>query len=105
MIDKQNQRLEELKKIVKDKRLEYLVVKMVDLEQMLDQLSEAEKIHQNPNNPAQVKISQAFFAYHKTLGAYKECVKLLLSKTDDDSEESPLREYLRKVKNKDDFTE
>ena len=97
MIDKQKQRLEELKKSVKDLKVERLLVEMVNLESELDELEGVEKYRHNPNNPKQIKIDPAFYAYHKTLGAYKEIVRVLLTKCDDGDEESPLRAYLNQL--------
>ena len=97
MTDKQKQRLEELRKNVKDPKVERLLVEMVNLESELDELEGVEKYRHNPNNPKQIKINPAFYAYHKTLGAYKEIVRVLLTKCDDDDEESPLRTYLNQL--------
>lgn len=97
MIDKQKQRLEELKKSVKDPKVERLLVEMVKLEADLDELEGVEKYRHNPNNPAQIKVDPAFYAYHKTLGAYKEIVRVLLTKCEGADEESPLRAYLKEL--------
>jgi hypothetical protein len=97
MIDKQKQRLEELKKSVKDPKVDRLLTEMVKLEADLDELEGVEKYRHNPNNPAQIKVDPAFYAYHKTLGAYKEIVRVLLTKCDDGDEESPLRAYLKEL--------
>ena len=97
MTDKQKQRLEELRKNVKDPKVERLLVEMVNLESELDELEGVEKYRHNPNNPKQIKIDPAFYAYHKTLGAYKEIVRVLLTKCDDGDEESPLRTYLNQL--------
>lgn len=95
---KSEKRLKELKNLVNDVRLEKLLIEIVKLEGDLDKLSQVEKIRVNPDcikNP--VKVTPAFYAYHKTLSAYKEAVKLLLTKTEA-AEESPLREYLNNIK-------
>lgn len=97
MTDKQKQRFEELRKNVKDPKVERLLVEMVNLESELDELEGVEKYRHNPNNPKQIKINPAFYAYHKTLGAYKEIVRVLLTKCDDGDEESPLRAYLNQL--------
>lgn len=97
MTDKQKQRLEELRKNIKDPKVERLLVEMVNLESELDELEGVEKYRHNPNNPKQIKIDPAFYAYHKTLGAYKEIVRVLLTKCDDGDEESPLRTYLNQL--------
>lgn len=97
MTDKQKQRFEELRKNIKDPKVERLLVEMVNLESELDELEGVEKYRHNPNNPKQIKIDPAFYAYHKTLGAYKEIVRVLLTKCDDSDEESPLRAYLNQL--------
>ena len=97
MKDKQKQRLEELRKNIKDPKVDRLLVEMVNLESELDELEGVEKYRHNPNNPKQIKIDPAFYAYHKTLGAYKEIVRVLLTKCDDGDEESPLRAYLNQL--------
>ena len=97
MDEKYSKRLEELKKTSKDPKLQKLFEEMVKLEQELDDLSGVEKYRRNPKNPAQIKIDPAFYAYHKTLGAYKETVRVLLTKCDDGDEESPLRAYLNQL--------
>lgn len=97
MTDKQKQRFEELRKNVKDPKVDRLLTEMVKLEADLDELEGVEKYRHNPNNPKQIKIDPAFYAYHKTLGAYKEIVRVLLTKCDDSDEESPLRVYLNQL--------
>ena len=95
-------RLKELKNIVNDVRLEKLLIEIVKLENDLEKLNQVEKIRVNADcvkNP--VKVTPAFYAYHKTLSAYKEAIKLLIAKTEA-SEESPLREYLNSIKARDD---
>jgi hypothetical protein len=102
MLEKYEKRLEDLKKTVKDPKVDRLLVEMVKLEADLDELEGVEKYRHNPNNPAQIKVDPAFYAYHKTLGAYKEIVRVLLTKCEDADEESPLRAYLKQLnKNKD----
>ena len=97
MLEKYEKRLNELRKSVKDPKVERLLVEMVNLESELDELEGVEKYRHNPNNPKQIKIDPAFYAYHKTLGAYKEIVRVLLTKCDDGNEESPLRAYLNQL--------
>lgn len=97
MKDKQKQRLEELRKNIKDPKVDRLLVEMVKLEADLDELEGVEKYRHNPNNPAQIKVDPAFYAYHKTLGAYKEIVRVLLTKCEVADEESPLRAYLNQL--------
>ena len=97
MLEKYEKRLEELRKNVKDPKFDRLLTEMVKLEADLDELEGVEKYRRNPNNPAQIKVDPAFYAYHKTLGAYKEIVRVLLTKCDDSNEESPLRAYLNQL--------
>lgn len=97
MLEKYEKRLEELRKNVKDPKVERLLVEMVNLESELDELDGVEKYRHNPNNPAQIKVDPAFYAYHKTLGAYKEIVRVLLTKCEGADEESPLRAYLKEL--------
>ena len=97
MKDQQKQRLEELRKNIKDPKVDRLLVEMVKLEADLDELEGVEKYRHNPNNPAQIKVDPAFYAYHKTLGAYKEIVRVLLTKYEGADEESPLRAYLKEL--------
>lgn len=94
-------RFEELKKAVNDARLNKLLEEMVRLEIELDKLGKTEMLHYNPADASQVKIRPAFYAYHKTLSAYKECVKLLVKQAEETEAESPLREYLKKIKSRD----
>ena len=97
MDEKYLKRLEELKKTSNDPKLQKLFEEMVKLERDLDELEGVEKYRRNPNNPAQIKVDPAFYAYHKTLSAYKEIVRVLLGKCDDGEEESPLRAYFKKL--------
>lgn len=91
-------RLDELRGLNDDTRVRGLIVDMVELECQLDDLRKLPKYRVNPNNPAEVKISPAFYAYQKSLSAYKEIVKVLIKATQDEGEEtSPLRAYLDKL--------
>ena len=56
MLEKYEKRLNELKKSVKDPKVERLLVEMVNLESELDELEGVEKYRHNPNNPKQIKI-------------------------------------------------
>lgn len=92
-------RLNELKKSVSDPSVEKLLEKMVVLEADMEVLESVPRYRVNPKNPTQVRIEPAFFAYQKTLGAYKEIVKLVLKAAGGaDTETSPLREYLKSQK-------
>lgn len=102
MADKYENRLKELKKAANDARLDKLLEEMVNLERELDALNSVKKFRLNLDNEKNpIKISPAFYAYHKTLSAYKECMKLIIKQVDDTEEESPLRQYLNSIKAKD----
>lgn len=101
MEEKYEKRLSELKKAVNDSKLNKLLEQVVSLEAELDMLGDVEKFRINPKNKSQVKINPAFYAYHKTLSAYKECIKLLMKQSEELEEESPLRSYLNSIKSKD----
>lgn len=101
MEDKYSKRLKELKNAANDPSLNKLLEEMVNLEKDLDALSTVEKYRLNPEAKTPIKISPAFYAYHKTLSAYKECMKLIIKQTGEIEEESPLRSYLKGLKNRD----
>ena len=102
MADKYENRLKELKKAANDSRLDKLLEEMVNLERELDALNSIKKFRLNLDNEKNpIKISPAFYAYHKTLSAYKECMKLIIKQVDDTEEESPLRQYLNSIKTRD----
>lgn len=98
-------RLEELKKTSSDPKLTVIFEEMVRLESILEDLRGVELYRRNPNNPAQVKVNPAFFAYHKTLSAYKEIVRVLLNNCDTAEEDSPLRAYLKSIREREEYTE
>lgn len=93
-----NERKEKLRELAKDIKTAQLIEEMIVLEEKLDELKVLEFYRVNPSDKSQVKISPAFYAYHKCLSAYKEIVKLLLVETGS-NDSSPLREYLKKIKN------
>jgi hypothetical protein len=75
--------------------LKPLLAHMDSLEAQLKVLEAAPKFRINPNNPEQQKILPAFYAYAKTLSAYKECLKLILAaEKGNEEEESPLRKFV-----------
>lgn len=75
--------------------LQPLLSHMDSLEAQLKVLEAAPKFKVNPNNPEQQKILPAFYAYTKTLSAYKECLKLILAAEKGNGEdESPLRKFV-----------
>lgn len=93
-------RTDELAAFAKDPKTRRLVSEMIRLETELDALSPDRMPHYrvNPNNPAQMKVTPAFYAYHKTLSAYKEIVRVLLKAAGGDGGEvSPLRAYLDSI--------
>lgn len=75
--------------------LKPLLNHMDSLEAQLKVLEAAPKFKVNPNNPEQQKILPAFYAYTKTLSAYKECLKLILAaEKGNEEDESPLRQFV-----------
>ena len=75
--------------------LKPLLAHMDSLEAQLKVLEAAPKFKVNPNNPEQQKILPAFYAYTKTLSAYKECLKLVLAaEKGNEEDESPLRNFV-----------
>ena len=75
--------------------LKPLLNHMDSLEAQLKVLEAAPKFRVNPNNPEQQKILPAFYAYTKTLSAYKECLKLILAaEKGNEEDESPLRQFV-----------
>lgn len=95
-------RKKQLEKLRSDPKLSRLVDEMLNLEHDLDELEKLPKIKHHPKDPEKVKISPAFYAYHRTLSSYKEIVRVL-SKISGESEDdiSPLRQYLNGLNNDD----
>ena len=96
-------RLEELRKLNNDSRFQALLVDMVELECQLDDLRQLPKYRVNPNNSAEVKISPAFYAYQKSLSAYKEIVKVLIKSTQGDDEDLRQDPGIRPLQAYDDY--
>lgn len=94
-----NERIKKLRELATDIKTSQLIEEMIVLEQKLDELKQVDFYRFNPKDKSQVKISPAFYAYHKCLSAYKEIVKLLLVEMGN-SETSPLREYLQKLRSR-----
>lgn len=93
-------REKQLAELRKDPKLARLVDEMLRLEGDLDELVKLPKMRKNPNDKTQVKLSPAFYAYHRTLSTYKEIVRVLSKISgSDENEISPLREYLNRVNN------
>ena len=80
---------------VSNPALKPLIAHMDSLEAQLKVLEAAPKFRVNPNNPEHQKILPAFYAYTKTLSAYKECLKLILAaEKGSEEDESPLRKFV-----------
>ncbi|WP_303836097.1 hypothetical protein [Ruminococcus flavefaciens] len=93
------ERAAKLRELATDIKTANLIEEMITLENQLDVLKQKQFYRENPNNKSQVKISPAFYAYHKCLSAYKEIIKLLIAATGN-GETSPLREYLKSLKSR-----
>lgn len=102
------QRKEELEKICKslDETAQKSTCELIDhivfLEMQLAELKQLPFIEVNPKNPMQQRPTPAAKQYKELLQQYNNCIKILLSaahKTDGE-EVSPLREYLKKIKNR-----
>ena len=93
-------REKQLAELRKDPKLTRLVDEMLRLENDLDELEKLPKLRTNPKDKTKVKLSPAFYAYHRTLSSYKEIVRVLSKISgSDENEISPLREYLNRVNN------
>ncbi|MCR4640134.1 hypothetical protein [Ruminococcus sp.] len=99
MITNREERNNKLRKLATDVKTAQLIEEMITLEDQLDILKQKDFYKENPKNKAQIKVSPAFYAYHKCLSAYKECIKLLVATTGS-GETSPLREYLKSLREK-----
>ena len=93
------ERAAKLRELATDIKTANLVEEMITLENQLDILKQKQFYRENPKDKSQVKISPAFYAYHKCLSAYKEVIKLLIAATGS-NETSPLREYLKSLRNR-----
>ena len=93
-------REKQLAELRKDPKLTRLVDEMLRLEGDLDELVKLPKMRVHPKDKSMVKLSPAFYAYHRTLSTYKEIVRVLSKISgSDENEISPLREYLNRVNN------
>lgn len=91
-------REKQLAELRKDPKLTRLVDEMLRLENDLDELIKLPKLRTNPKDKTKVKLSPAFYAYHRTLSTYKEIVRVLSKISgSDENEISPLREYLNRM--------
>lgn len=102
------QRKAELEKICKslDETAQKSTCELIDhivfLEKQLSELKQLPFIEVNPKNPMQQRLTPAAKQYKELLQQYNNCIKILLSaahKTDGE-EVSPLREYLKKIKDR-----
>lgn len=102
------QRKAELEKICKslDETAQKSTCELIDhivfLEKQLAELKQLPFIEVNPKNPMQQRPTPAAKQYKELLQQYNNCIKILLSaahKTDGE-EVSPLREYLKKIKDR-----
>jgi hypothetical protein len=95
-------REKQLSELKKDPKLCRLVEEMLKLEADLDKLEALPKFRVNPKDKSQVKVSPAFYAYHRTLSSYKEIVRVLSKISgEDENEISPLRQYLNSINGND----
>ena len=74
---------------------------MITLENQLDMLKQKPFYRETLNDKSQIKIPPAFYAYQKSLTAFRGLIKLLLA-TLGSNETSPLREYLKSLRNRND---
>lgn len=101
-----SKRKEELEKICQSlddapkKATSQLIDHIVFLENQLEMLKTYPFIEINPNNPMQQRPTAAAKQYKELLQQYNGCIKLLLSaaQKNDGEETSPLREYLKRIK-------
>lgn len=78
-----------------------LIDHIVFLEIQLSELKQLPFIEVNPKNPMQQRPTPAAKQYKELLQQYNNCIKILLSAANktEGEETSPLREYLKKIKN------
>lgn len=100
-------RKEELLKIFNDidKNKKLLVIKLIDdvvyIEEQMEELRKLPLIKIHPTNNELQKQTVAGKMYKDFLQQYNNCIKTLYSilhKSEDGEEESPLREYFRKLR-------
>ena len=79
-----------------------LIDHIVFLEKQLSELKQLPFIEVNPKNPMQQRPTPAAKQYKELLQQYNNCIKILLSaaQKNDGEETSPLREYLKKIKDR-----
>ena len=95
-------RAKQLRELAKDVKTSQLIEEMILLEKQLDEFKVLPFYKRSPKDATKIKMTDAYYAYHKTLSVYKEIVKLLLKATEQSSaESSPLRDYLNKIRSGD----
>lgn len=99
-------RRQELKKFFKDKIgditvIEPLIDKVVMLEEDLEELEQLPRVIRHPKNPELVKEPPHFKMWREKFQQYTLSIKVLQSFTrgTEEKEESPLRAYLKGLKN------
>ena len=100
------QRKQDLEKICKslDETAQKSTCELIDhivfLEKQLAELKQLPFIEVNPKNPMQQRPTAAAKQYKELLQQYNGCIKLLLSaaQKNDGEDTSPLREYLKRIK-------
>lgn len=78
-----------------------LVDEIVFLEEQLSELKTKPFIKYHPSDPTQQKATPSAKLYKELLQQYNNCIKILLSacgKTGESEETSPLREYLKRMR-------
>ena len=106
-IDPIQEREKELKELCAElddaakKATAQLIDEIIFIEQRLKELRNYPFISINPANPTKQKPTAAAKQYKELLQQYNNCIKILLSVTNknENGDTSPLRDYLKKIKN------
>lgn len=101
-------RREKLNEIFKDinknekELIDPLIDELVFLENQMDQLKKLPFIRVHPKNPAKQETTPAAKQYKECSQSYMNAIRILCSliHKDDNQEESPLRQYLKEMKDK-----
>lgn len=77
-----------------------VICEIVFIEDRLDDLRQLPFIEVNPKNPSQQRSTPAAKMYKEFLQQYNNCIKVMLSALgkSETTEDSPLREYLKRLK-------
>ena len=77
-----------------------VICEIAFLEDQLDNLRQLPFIEINPKNPSQQRATPAAKMYKEFLQQYNNCIKVMLSALgkSETTEDSPLREYLKRLK-------